>query len=183
MKIQVNYIPGEGLFTEFTEKPERFLILSELMTQGEYNFIAPVCTSINAYTIMEGVIEVSGVVTTTIRSSCSRCLNDFDYPLNRKFKLTFSKETLSESTEKSDEEIEIREEEINTEYYQGDIIDLQDSIQEQVVLAIPPKSLCRDECKGLCSKCGIDLNHNSCDCKIVTGHPAFAALQNLKVVK
>jgi uncharacterized protein len=53
--------------------------------------------------------------------------------------------------------------------YDGDEIDLQDLVREQVVLGIPISALCRDDCKGLCPQCGKELNLGPCGCPSPTG--------------
>jgi uncharacterized protein len=75
---------------------------------------------------------------------------------------------------------EVRDEDIETESYTGDVIELKNTIQEQVVLGIPMQFVCSDTCKGLCPGCGVNRNRESCSCDTVVSHPAFAALKKLK---
>lgn|SRR5690554_5836095 len=49
-------------------------------------------------------------------------------------------------------------------FYEDDLLDLNDYVINQVVLSLPMKTLCSDDCKGLCPKCGADLNRSKCDC-------------------
>lgn len=49
-------------------------------------------------------------------------------------------------------------------YYEDDILDLKEYIINQVILSLPMKTLCKEDCKGLCPKCGADLNRSKCDC-------------------
>ena len=65
--------------------------------------------------------------------------------------------------------------------YGGDEIDLLEGLQEQVVLSIPYRTLCRDTCKGLCPKCGTDLNQRDCQCREESRDPRFEALKHLKL--
>jgi uncharacterized protein len=68
-------------------------------------------------------------------------------------------------------------------YFEGEKINLQDGIQEQIILAFPIKALCEDNCKGLCSSCGNDLNEGDCGCNRRPTDNRFAALKNLKLNK
>ena len=53
------------------------------------------------------------------------------------------------------------------------------ALREQILLNIPFRSLCRPDCRGLCSQCGEDLNNGTCDCQKQTGDPRLAALRDL----
>ena len=60
-----------------------------------------------------------------------------------------------------------------------DSIDLGPVIKEAVISAFPMKILCKEDCKGLCSQCGTNLNHSSCDCDASFINPKFDALRSL----
>ena len=53
-------------------------------------------------------------------------------------------------------------------------------MREQFYLALPMKPLCRDDCRGLCSMCGANLNRSTCDCKHDFADPRFAALKEFR---
>ena len=59
-------------------------------------------------------------------------------------------------------------------------IDLEPMLRDAVALALPLNPLCDEDCKGLCPRCGRDLNLNSCDCKEEEGDPRWAALDELR---
>ena len=58
-------------------------------------------------------------------------------------------------------------------------IDLKEAVREQILLNMPNKVLCKDDCLGLCPDCGINLNKESCDCGENKINPKFAALSKL----
>ncbi len=60
-------------------------------------------------------------------------------------------------------------------------VDLTPMIREDMILALPHKVLCRDDCKGLCSTCGANLNDGPCDCKRDEGGSPWAALDSLEL--
>ena len=62
--------------------------------------------------------------------------------------------------------------------YEGDAVDLDELVREQITLALPSRRLCREECKGLCPKCGADLNAAECSCERGEIDPAAAAGDN-----
>lgn len=106
----------------------------------------------------------------TFKEKCSRCLkstvNKIDTTLSGK--LMEGKEDFEEIESFK----EIENEDINNEdnsyenilYYENNNLNLHDYIIEQVVLSLPMKTICKDDCKGLCPKCGINLNNSKCDC-------------------
>jgi len=111
------------------------------------------------------VLEVTGTIRFTAHYQCDRCLNDFE--LFRE--LSFSEE-YQESTETTDEETDIT-------FFQGDEIDITEFIRETILLAQPLQNICSEDCRGLCIKCGTNLNTAECACDRQIIDPRLAALQ------
>ncbi|MEW6652037.1 MAG: DUF177 domain-containing protein [Bacteroidota bacterium] len=61
-----------------------------------------------------------------------------------------------------------------------DKIDLSADVYEYAELSLPMKKLCEEDCKGLCSKCGINLNEKSCNCVLTIENDIWAPLKSLK---
>jgi len=104
-------------------------------------------------------------------------LKEFSYPISSTFELTLL--PLKESP--TGEETELAEEDMESNFYQGGEIRLSEIACEQIFLEIPFNPLCRDDCKGLCSICGKDLNLGSCGCVQEVFGSGFSALQKLKL--
>jgi uncharacterized protein len=104
---------------------------------------------------------VKGEMAGSIIIRCDRCLNPFDHEIETGFKLFFAKP--SRHMDKA--EIELLEEDMETGFLDDDEINLNDIFKEQLYLSLPIKSLCKEECLGLCPLCGMDLNVNSCQCR------------------
>jgi uncharacterized protein len=103
---------------------------------------------------------VSGLINTSIRICCVRCLDDFDFPLEAALQYN-----LYPSDEREfSAEIEINREHLDVLYYQGDSIDIVPLIREQILLNIPSYPLCRESCEGICLQCGSNLNQDPCQC-------------------
>jgi uncharacterized protein len=180
--LHIEQIKDKDLFQDFEENAETFPVFSDMVQNRECEFLEPFKISVKAFRIRE-LFEVEGIFQTRLGMSCSRCLKDFDLPLESNFALTYTRE-LPDMMEASDEEeVELRVEEIGLIYFRGDEIDLRDGIQEQVVMAFPVRPLCAETCKGLCPKCGADLNQGDCGCKHAPITNKFAALKNLKLNK
>jgi uncharacterized protein len=112
-----------------------------------------------------------------LKARCDRCLEWFHRGIDSSFRtfLALPGEYEPES------EIELSEEDLEVEFRHGDEIDLWEIVREQILLEQPMKWLCSEGCRGLCPKCGVNLNHASCRCREESGHPAFQKLQALKI--
>jgi uncharacterized protein len=180
MQIRTEQIKEDGLTLEFEEKPEVFPVLSEMIAQGECQFAAPIKTALRAIRIGD-MIEVTGKIDTQVRLPCGRCLEEYETPLKSRFDITYVQRIPGAPEEEQIEEIEIKAADMGLIYFQGEDIDLRDGIQEQVILALPIKVLCRENCKGLCASCGHDLNKGDCGCGRQPLNGKFAVLKNLKL--
>jgi uncharacterized protein len=119
--------------------------------------------------VSEGVL-VSGSVSGPVEGECGRCLRPINDTLDVEIQELFAYE--NSTTDETTEEDEVGR-------LRGDLIDLQPSVRDAVVLALPSHPLCRDECPGLCPECGAyrddlpaDHNHDEID-------PRWAALNKL----
>ena len=114
-----------------------------------------------------GVLMMKGMITTTIHGVCDRCASDFDRDEQIPLDVVLGTEMADEENE--DEWVFPLE---------GDSADLEDIIRTVFVLNMDSKLLCRDDCKGLCHRCGKNLNDGPCGCQKELD-PRFAALQQL----
>jgi uncharacterized protein len=127
---------------------------------------------------------VEGSVETAIRFRCSRCTKEFSRPFSASFDLSYLPQP-KWSAENA--EIELRYDEMDVAYYDGIVLDVNLLVLEQLELAIPMNFVCREDCKGLCYKCGADLNEETCPCKSEEPDSRMSALlefqKNKKVDK
>ncbi|HVN23608.1 MAG TPA: DUF177 domain-containing protein [Syntrophorhabdales bacterium] len=105
-------------------------------------------------------VRVEGPVKCTLRLSCDRCLESFLFPVNGRVDI----ELAPKSDEPKLPEMELTGEETSLYYYEGDELDLDPYIYEEVMLAIPIKALCNEFCKGICPVCGKNQNTETCRC-------------------
>lgn len=111
-----------------------------------------------------------------VRFTCSRCLDSFTGPLHCTFDVLIKTGRAPAPVL----DTELASEELDEEYFQGDELDLNLLLREQILLALPLKPLCREDCLGLCRYCGANRNRESCSCVAPGFHSSFAALQKLK---
>ena len=114
-----------------------------------------------------GVLVMTGLITTTIHGVCDRCASDFDRDEEIPIDVVLVTELSNEDNE--DEWVFPLE---------GDSADLEDIIRTVFVLNMDSKLLCREDCAGLCCRCGKNLNEGPCSCQKELD-PRFAALKQL----
>jgi uncharacterized protein len=180
--IHIDEIKNEGLILDIEESAEAFPVLQEMADTGECLFLERIRIHLRAFRVHE-MIEVEGRVATRVRLSCSRCLKDFDLPLEETFALTFTQQLPEVMEEAEEEGAELSAEDMGLILFHGDEIELTDEIQQQVIIALPVRPLCSESCKGLCPRCGADLNDGECGCEREDFNIKFAALKNFKVEK
>lgn len=131
--------------------------------EEEIEFIKPVNLE-GIFTISGDIINFDGTIKTTLKLVCSRCLEDFDYPLEIEIHEKFSK-----TEHDGDNDIII----IN-----NDKVDFSPIIETNIILSLPMKKLCIEECLGLCTVCGVNLNHSTCNCDKNDIDPRLAKLRD-----
>ena len=163
MKINVSEIAeitGRELPFAFTAKPEDIgPLLDGCSLEGP---IIVKGTAVNT----GSCFRLEGEISCTVACVCDRCLADYRTAGNYSFSEEFS----------HDKEM-ARQHDMN--YFVGDIIDIGDLVRDIIISSQPVKHLCKEDCKGLCSVCGADLNKADCGCDRRSVDPRLAALQSL----
>ncbi len=118
-------------------------------------------------------ILVKGTVGFTLKLPCSRCSKEILTRKTEKIEVRYVPDTLFET------EFELTETDVNTVFYQGNIVDLEQPVRDAIVLSIPMKFVCKADCKGLCPRCGKDLNEGKCSCTERGVDPRWQALGKL----
>ena len=121
-------------------------------------------------------IRLVAGLTGSIEVGCARCLEPVRYELEREFDLLYRPQGIDGGRE----ELSITDAEAEIGYYSGNGILLEDVLREQVLLSVPLKALCQEECRGLCPQCGKNLNQETCSCVPQAADPRWRALQGLK---
>ncbi|HUI82237.1 MAG TPA: DUF177 domain-containing protein [Bryobacteraceae bacterium] len=123
----------------------------------------------------EGEIRVRGQYRVEMAAQCDRCLGQARFPLDAPFDLFYR--PMIEIAR--DEEVAIDEAETELGFYEGDGMELEDILREQVLLALPMQRVCSGACKGICPVCGKNRNETACDCKLATQDDRWGALRDL----
>ncbi len=179
MRIHVDQIKEGGISLFYSEPAESFEVLADMIANEECEFRGPIETRLTAFRIAD-LIKVDGTLNASVRLACDRCLEAFYSELKGEFSLTYTRDVYGNAPDE-EEEIELSEDDLGLIAFQGEEIDFREAVQEQVILAFPLRALCRETCKGLCPRCGTDLNKTSCACTQVIPASKFAALRELKL--
>lgn len=164
----------------FEENPADFPALMEITESGECLFNHPLDIRLGARR-MGDMVVVEGHFAVGVEMTCNRCLKQYMTELRSHFNLTYTRELTIEIESRDAGDTELQSEEIGLIVFESDFIDLRDALQSEIVMAVPMKPLCDGNCKGLCPKCGADLNRGDCGCKRKTIDPRFAVLKGLKI--
>ena len=121
-------------------------------------------------------IRLKGSLDTSIEIACARCLAPVVQEVKRNFDLLYR----PQGSNAGHEELSVTDAEAEIGYYQGTGLLLEDTLREQVLLAMPLKTVCREECKGLCPQCGKNLNESPCSCAPPSGDPRWSALKEIR---
>jgi uncharacterized protein len=105
---------------------------------------------------------------------CARCVEPVPTPVSGNFDLIFRPQAAD--AEAGERAITLDETEIG--YYEDSGLLLEDVVREQVLLSLPTRTLCKEDCKGLCPRCGQNLNLESCNCNPISD-PRWNALAGL----
>ena len=120
-----------------------------------------------------GEVSVRGEIGFLAVSRCSRCLSEVNFHTNLDVKLILSPSDAEKKMESGGD--------VDYETYRGRTIDLNDYMREQVNLSLPYKVVCAEDCRGLCSGCGRNLNEQRCGCETRQEDSRFAVLKNIKI--
>ncbi len=174
--IRVEDLSEKGLDLHFSDPKEEWNQYIQEIPALEF-FLREGLEAAIRVSVAGKAVRVQGRVNTVLDLQCCRCLETFSYPLTSQIDVTL----FPEKDVVQEEEIELETKDLKTDFFSGDEIDLSGLIRELILLSIPYKALCREECRGICSQCGANLNEGNCACEREVRHSAFEALKNLKL--
>jgi len=125
-----------------------------------------------------GLISAKGWVSGQMRLICDRCLKTFEDEYKSFFEVHYRPQ--SEAIPEEAPEKVLNPGDLETVYYEGEILDIGEQVRQTLLLSVPMRSLCREDCRGLCSRCGCDLNLEICKCSGPPTDQRWDALKNWK---
>ncbi len=190
MLVKIEEIRDEGLQVNKQMSLEQ---LGEALEGSGFRATEPLVVAANLRKLSGGVL-LKGSFTTRVSAPCKRCLAESRLELPVSFTLNLIPEALARAeglVEDDDEEDEDRShgetggsfalDDADEELFDGKVINLQPIVREQVLLSLPMNAVCKEDCRGLCTKCGQNLNEKECGCDTSFVDPRLAVLKNIKV--
>lgn len=136
----------------------------------ESNFKKPVEVDVNVDKTPRQVYLTSEIRTSGL-FNCDRCIEDFEHPLKSQFMMLYVFDEMDKG--------KFPEEEVQIISPDTVYIDMADEIRQMILLSVPLKLLCKEDCKGLCPKCGKNRNIESCECREDYVDPRWQGLAGL----
>jgi uncharacterized protein len=125
-------------------------------------------------------LEASGSFSAEGEGECDRCAEPVTVGMEREFRTVFV--PASRGPEGTGD-LELRAGDLEISFYDGGGIEVADIFWEQVALTLPTKVLCREDCRGVCPRCGVDRNRSECNCSGETREGPFDVLKTLRKEK
>ena len=169
-------ILDEGSDLQWEESRDAIMAYVGTLSHIDFEFESALHGEARVWKTGQSVV-IQGRLRTVLRLQCVRCLKEFASPLSSTFDLTL----FPAKGEGLEEEMELEEDDLESDFFEGGEIRLSELACEQVFLEMPAHPLCQEGCKGLCPVCGKDLNLDPCQCPGDESDSRFAALQNLKL--
>ena len=131
-------------------------------------YVRPVSFS-GTYMLADETVIVRGIARAVIESPCARCLAATETSVEAEVEEAFIRDK-GEEREADDDQY----------MYSGHVLELDEAVRTALLLELPSRILCKEDCLGLCDQCGADLNINACSCqKDLTRRNPFSALASL----
>lgn len=131
-------------------------------------YVRPVSLS-GTYMLADETVIVRGIARAVIQSPCARCLRPTQTEVEAELEEAFIRDTGEPQALDEDQYM-----------YSGHVLELDEAVRTALLLEMPSRILCKEDCRGLCDQCGADLNINECSCqKDLTHRNPFSALASL----
>lgn len=176
MKISIDEIPQTPKEIFFSESVEELNKIYSQSNNREFGFPASLEVELR-YSRSAADLFFDGRVSGELSGVCGRCVEEYRFALDHHFDFVLIPDPAKAGRKAG----ALHRDDLGLSAYSGDEIDLTPLIVEQVILALPTQPLCSEECRGLCTSCGVNLNRESCACQSQKGDPRLAVLKTLKV--
>jgi uncharacterized protein len=157
MKIQIDDVKDVPKELTYTEEVEE---LNRRLASGvqDYRIVDGLVVELTHYRagldlFFQGALRAEG------RGTCSRCAEEYPFPIDVPFTFVLTPRAAGDTVEH-----ELSEDDLSLSFYDGKEIDVTPLVHEQAILALPTRPLCSEECLGLCTRCGANLNAGPCAC-------------------
>jgi uncharacterized protein len=163
MKFAVNDIKATPKHAAYTEEVEE---LNQRLGRGVQDFQVPRGMDVDVEYYRAGLdLFFQGSLRGEIVGTCARCLEEYPFPLDRRFGFVLTPRAAAV------DDSEAAEKDVARTTYEGEEVDLTPLVYEEALLALPTRPLCAETCRGLCPRCGANLNTAPCACPATGSEP------------
>jgi len=120
-------------------------------------------------------VHVKGRAVVRVQVECDRCLKLIELPVDSSFKIEY----VTQEDYQAQQAVELTEDDLDLTVFDGEVIDIDALVTEEILLAVPDHILCKDDCKGICPQCGRDRNSVACGCETAEVDPRWSGLKEL----
>jgi uncharacterized protein len=187
MQVKIEEIQDKGL--ELDEAIPRAVL--DPAFEGTPGFSLSETTKLKAsFKKFAGRVLLKGAFSASVKAPCKRCVKDVQLSVPVKFELNLVPQAPVRDDDEDGEADDdgkapragsFRLEEVDSEPFDGKTIQLDPIIREQLLLALPVSVVCKDDCSGLCTVCGQDLNEKECGCDRKVVDVRLAKLKDIKL--
>lgn len=160
MKIDLTEAMVADHYDWHTQVPFEMKTIS--FVQGNFSVEEESLIEVDIHHEKDGQLQVRGTAQIQVTIPCDRCLT----PVSYKFSV------------EAERELDLSEEE-QPAFLEGKLLDIDGLVFHELLLHWPAKILCREDCKGICTVCGTDLNQGECGCDRQVLDPRMAAIQDI----
>jgi uncharacterized protein len=172
MKIQVDDIKASPKALDYDED---VVELNARLASGVQDYRLPHDLAVSVSFYRAGLdLFFEGTARGQVQGRCARCAEDYVFFLDAPFAAVLTPRAAA-GTEGS----QLSAEDLAFGFYEGKEVDLTPLVHEQTILALPTRPLCREDCRGLCPRCGVNLNNAACGCAAAAPAPRLAVLHAL----
>jgi uncharacterized protein len=171
--IDLRTIPETGRSYRFEVEPQTWTAVGG--EEGTVELAGPLAVEADVLRVGARIV-LNGRISGGLRLRCDRCLNAF----RRDVDITFRTHLTIPGDSDGEADVELADEDMEVDFVAGGEVEILDLVRDQLFLNQPIKNLCSQNCKGLCNRCGSDLNTGPCGCPPEEVNPAFQKLRALK---
>jgi uncharacterized protein len=185
MQVKIEEIQDKGL--DLNEKIPS-AVIDEALTQSEGFSRKGESTLKARLKRLAGRVLLEGSFEATVVGPCKRCVKDVELTVPIKFELTLVPQAPRRDDDREGEDDgkapragSFRIDEADSEPFDGKVIQLDPIVREQLLLSLPVAVVCKDDCRGLCTVCGQDLNDKDCGHERKVVDIRLAKLKDIKL--
>ena len=176
MRVRIDEIPESGRTLRFHWDEDRLRLFLPPDDPFDLKLLRPVNVVLNLNRRPDH-IRITGKIEGSLEVNCHRCLRPFPLSLNEPVDIYM----VANDRMPKDEAKELEPDELLYEFFDGEVIEVDRLVAEQIFLALPVKLVCSDDCMGICPGCGANLNEDTCRCKAPASRSPFEMLRAIKI--